>query len=889
MFPNWYNTNIIYKKGEYSLLFHAESKETVINEFASDIRRGLSAEQVAAQFTKYGSNKLKEKKKKTDFQRFLDQFKDVMILILLAAAAISFTIACVEKDPMEFFEPMLIILIVVLNAVMGMLQESKAEKALDALKNMSAPHARVLRDGQEEIIDAKDLVPGDIIRLEAGDFIPADARLLSSVSLKSEESALTGESVPSEKDANAEVVEKASIGDRTNMVFSGCSITYGTATAIVTATGMDTEMGKIANLLNDEVETQTPLQKKLTQLGKYLGILALAACAIIFVVGISNGIPVMEIFMTSVSLAVSAIPEGLPAIVTIVLSIGVQRMVKQNALIRRLPAVETLGSASVICSDKTGTLTQNRMTLVKAYLDGQDEIKEITTQDPDDVKKLLCYGTLCCDGSVVFHEDGEQHIGDPTETSIVFAAHRNGMPKDDLAKKYPRLAEIPFDSDRKLMTTVNLMDGRNIVIVKGAFDMMAPRCIAGDLDTARRITEEMSADALRVLAIAWKEIDTIPEVPTSEELENGLTFMGLVGMIDPPRPEAKAAVATCREAGIKPVMITGDHVVTASAIAKELGIMESDDMAITGAELDAMSETELDEKVEHISVYARVSPENKIRIVKAWQRKNQIVSMTGDGVNDAPALKAADIGCAMGITGTDVAKGASDMTLTDDNFATIVDAVREGRGIYANIKKVVGFLLGTNIGEVISVFCAMLLWHKTPLLSMQLLWINLVTDSLPAIALGMEPVESDIMNRKPKPKNESIFAHGLGIRIVLQGFMFAFLTLVAFKIGENITGLPAGGQTMAFLVLSFSQIFHAFNMRSNHSLFKIGAFTNTKLNGAALISIVLVALVLFTPIGVAFGLITLSAKLYLIGLGLSLVPIVVMELAKAVGLVNHKQ
>lgn len=870
------------------MAFYNQPTEKILRQFSVNEKSGLSMEQISELQAKYGPNKLKEKKKKSNMQRFFDQFKDVMILILIAAAVISFVIACVEGNPMEFFEPVLILLIVVLNAFMGMLQESKAEKALDALKSMSAPHARVLRDGEERMIDASELVPGDIIRLEAGDFIPADARLLHSVSLKSEESALTGESVPSEKDAQAIIDEKAALGDRNNMVFSGCSITYGTATAVVTATGMNTEIGKIANLLEGESDSQTPLQKKLAQLGKYLGILALAACAVIFIVGLVNGIPVMEIFMTAVSLAVSAIPEGLPAIVTIVLSIGVQRMVKKNALIRRLPAVETLGSASVICSDKTGTLTQNRMTLVEAYVDGFATAEKITTANSESVKTLLQYGTLCCDGSVVFHGTEEQHIGDPTETAIVLAAHKNGMPKDDLNKRYPRLAEIPFDSDRKLMTTVNRIDNKNIVIVKGAFDMMAPRCIAGDMETARVVTEEMSADALRVLAIAYKEIDAIPEKPTSEELENGLTLMGLVGMIDPPRPEAKMAVATCRKAGIKPVMITGDHVVTASAIARELGILQDGDQAITGAELDAMTDTELDNRVEDISVYARVSPENKIRIVKAWQRKGQVVSMTGDGVNDAPALKAADIGCAMGITGTDVAKGAADMTLTDDNFATIVDAVQEGRGIYANIKKVVGFLLGTNIGEVITVFTAMLLWHKTPLLSMQLLWINLVTDSLPAIALGMEAVESDVMDRKPKPKDEGIFAHGLGIRVVLQGLMFAVLTLVGFAVGENVTGSLAGGQTLAFMVLALSQVIQAYNMRSEHSLFKIGPFSNHKLNWACLVSLLLVALVLFTPVRIAFGLVILPGKLYLLGLGLILIPVIVMELSKACGLIkNH--
>ncbi len=869
-------------------MYYNQTNDEVLSSLNTDITKGLSTEQVKKLQAQYGENKLKEKKKKTTMQRFLDQFKDVMILILIAAAIVSFVIACVEKNPGEFFEPALILLIVILNAIMGVVQESKAEKALDALKNMSAPHARVIRDGKETVIDASLLVPGDIIKLEAGDFVPADARLIESTSLKSEESALTGESVPSEKDALAIVDENAPIGDRANMVFSGCSITYGNATAVVVQTGMDTQMGKIANLLNDETDTQTPLQQKLSQLGKYLGIVALIACGIIFVIGLINDINPLDIFMTAVSLAVSAIPEGLPAIVTIVLSIGVQRMVKKNALIRRLPAVETLGSASIICSDKTGTLTQNRMTLTKAYVDAK-EIVDITDNNDEDIKKLLMYGTLCSDGSVVFGDGKQQHIGDPTETSIVFAAHRNGMEKEELNKKYPRIDGIPFDSDRKLMTSINLIDDKNVVIVKGAFDMMASRCVSGDLEKAKMLTEQMSENALRVLAVGYKVIDTIPQTLKSEEIENGLTFMGLVGMIDPPREEAKAAVATCRQAGIKPVMITGDHVVTATAIAKELGIYLDGDMAITGAQLDDMTDSQLDSMVEKISVYARVSPENKIRIVKAWQKKGQVVSMTGDGVNDAPALKAADIGCAMGITGTDVAKGAADMTLTDDNFATIVDAVREGRGIYSNIKKVVGFLLGTNIGEVIAVFVAMLLWHVTPLLSMQLLMINLVTDSLPAIALGMEAVESDIMDRKPKPKNEGIFAHGLGVRIVLQGIMFAILVLIGFRVGLNVTGEIAGGQTLAFMVLALSQVIHSYNMRSDKSLFKKGPFKNKTLNLSVLASLLVMAIVLFTPVGIAFEVIILPIELYLLGVGLAFVPVVIMEISKAVGLIKHNK
>ena len=866
---------------------YCQNNDELLKELSVDPKKGLDSQEVSIRLDRYGQNKLKEKKKKTTLQRFFDQFKDAMILILIAAAIVSFVVVCVEQNWGELFEPALILLIVILNAIMGVYQEGKAEKALDALKNMSAPHARVIRDGKESIIDASQLVPGDIIKLEAGDFVPADAKLIHSAGLKSEESALTGESVPSEKDCLAEVKEGAPLGDRQNMVYSGCSITYGTATAVVTATGMDTEMGKIAGLLDNEEDTQTPLQQKLAQLGKYLGIMALAACAVIFVVGLVSGTPVLEIFMTAVSLAVSAIPEGLPAIVTIVLSIGVQRMVRKNALIRKLPAVETLGSASVICSDKTGTLTQNRMTLTKAYADGDSDTELISSSNSEKIRKLLMYGTLCCDGSVVFEDDEEKHLGDPTETAIIVAAHKNGMEQGDLGEKYPRLAEIPFDSDRKLMTTVNRIDGKIVVIVKGAFDVMAKRCISGDLDAAKQMTESMSRDALRVLAIAYKEIDALPEQITSEELENGLHFMGLVGMIDPPRPEAKQAVALCRRAGIKPVMITGDHVVTASAIAKELGILLDTDKAITGAELDAMSDEELDKQVENIAVYARVSPENKIRIVKAWQRKGQVVSMTGDGVNDAPALKAADIGCAMGITGTDVAKGAADMTLTDDNFATIVDAVKEGRGIYANIKKVVGFLLGTNIGEVLTVFFAMVLWQKTPLLSMQLLWINLVTDSLPAISLGMEAVEDDVMDHKPKQKNEGIFAKGLGVKVVLQGVMFAIITLVGFVIGEKVMGTIEGGQTMAFTVLSLTQVLQAYNMRSDHSIFKIGVFTNHKLNWSSLISVLLVALVLFTPVRIAFGLVLLEPWLYLVALGLIVAPTIVMELSKALGIIKH--
>ncbi len=873
-------------KGGIGVTYYDVSARDALHALGCGAEAGLSGAEAAARLEQFGENRLRSRAKKGLLRRFLSQFRDTMILILIAAAIVSFVIACVDGSPKEFFEPSLILLIVILNAVLGTVQESRAEQALDALKTLSAPHARVIRDGREAVVDAAVLVPGDLIRLEAGDFVPADARLVRSAGLKSEESALTGESVPAEKDAAAEVPPGAPLGDRRTMVYSGCSISYGTAIAVVTATGMDTEMGKIANLLEGEEEGQTPLQQKLAQLGRYLGVLALAACAVIFVVGLLNGIPVMEIFMTAVSLAVSAIPEGLPAIVTIVLAIGVQRMVEKHAIIRRLPAVETLGGASVICSDKTGTLTQNRMTLMQVYLDGAAAPEPVS--DTPEIRRLLQFGTLCSDGSVVFSDGEATHIGDPTETAIVLAAHNLGLEKDALNRDCPRLAEIPFDSERKCMSTVHRVGQKLLVIVKGGFDVLAPRCIAGDLDGARRACDEMSRSALRVLAVACREIDAIPDAPTPELLERDLTFCGLVGMIDPPRPEAKAAVATCRQAGIRPVMITGDHIATASAIARELGILQDGDEAVTGTELDAMDDAALDARVGQIAVYARVSPENKIRIVKAWQRRGQIVAMTGDGVNDAPALKAADIGCAMGITGTDVAKGAADMTLTDDNFATIVDAVQEGRGIYANIKKVVGYLLGTNIGELLCVFVAMLLWHRSPLLSMQLLWINLVTDSLPAVALGREAVEPGVMSRKPKPRDEGLFAHGFGLRILLQGAMFGALSLLAFWLGRRVTGQDAGGQTMAFFVLALSQVVQAFNMRSDRSLFKIGPFSSRSLNGAAALSTLLVLLVLFTPLRVPFGLMLLPAHLYAIGLGLIFVPLLVMELSKAVVLIRHQ-
>ncbi|MEG0839628.1 MAG: cation-translocating P-type ATPase [Hydrogenoanaerobacterium sp.] len=860
------------------MAWHNESRDDILKKLSADPAVGLTDDAAAALLTEHGENKLTGKPKKTTLQRFAEQFKDFMVIILLIAAAISFIVAFGGHDKTEFLEPIIILGIVLLNATLGVVQESKAEKALEALQDMSAPTAKVLRGGKVAILPSSQLVPGDVVLLEAGDFVPADARLLESASLKCEESALTGESVPSEKDANAAVDEKASLGDRSNMIYSGTSVVYGRARAVITSTGMDTEMGLIAKLLDNEADAQTPLQEKLSRLGKVLGVVALGVCAVIFVIGLVDKLPIMDIFMTSVSLAVAAIPEGLPAIVAIVLAMGVQRMVKKNAIIRRLPAVETLGSASVICSDKTGTLTQNRMTLVKAWANGP--VCDINGSESERIKTLLTLATLCCDASIEVTNGKETYIGDPTEVAIVAAALKNGIEKSKLTTDCPRVAELPFDSDRKLMTTVNIINGKPIAIVKGAFDVLSSRLIDFNESEAVEVSTAMGKDALRVLAVAVKILDSVPQNPCVDELEYGLKFLGLVGMIDPPREEAKDAVAVCKKAGIRPIMITGDHVVTASAIARQLGILRDGDEALMGTALAAMPEEEFDKNITKYSVYARVTPEDKIRIVKAWQNTGAVVSMTGDGVNDAPALKAADIGCAMGITGTEVSKGAADMILTDDNFATIVQAVQEGRGIYDNIKKAVQFLLGSNIGELLTVFFAMIFWKQSPLLAIQLLWINLVTDGLPALALGMEPPEKDIMQRKPKPKSESIFAQGLGVRVVLQGFMFAALTLTAFNIGFTAGGVTAA-RTMAFLTLAVSQLFHAFNVRSTHSIFSVGLMSNPYMLGAFGVSFLLVAIIAFIPpIATVFGLQLLTAPLYLTALGLAFVPVVIIELEK---------
>jgi len=868
------------------LNWHTLSKEGVLKELGSDAEKGLSSAESSARLLKYGHNKTVEKAGKSLFEKFLGQFKDFMVIILLIAAAVSAATTMISGEH-DWLEPLVIIAIVILNAALGVIQESKAETALEALKTLSAPHAKVKRDGQVQTIDAADLVPGDIILLEAGDFIPADARLIESASLKCEEASLTGESVPVEKDADAAVSPDAGLGDRRNMVFSGCSVTYGRGVVVVTSTGMSTEMGKIAKLLSVTEDTRTPLQLKLEKLGKALGVLVLGICAVIFVLGLTLGdksLPlserVMDMFMTSVSLAVSAIPEGLPAIVTVVLAIGVQRMVKKNAIIRRLPAVETLGSASVICSDKTGTLTQNRMTLLKIY-DGE-RIVELGKESGERAEKVLLYGSLCSDGDA-YYEDGKlMLVGDPTETAISAALLKYcGVPKKQADEMYLRKGEIPFDSDRKLMSTINEIDGKLYVLVKGAPDIVISRCSSVDAESALKANSQMAKEALRVLGVAYKQIDEIPGRLTSEEIESDLEFAGLVGMIDPPRKEAEEAVRVCQKAGIKVIMITGDHIETAVAIAKQLNILTGESQAIEGKQLAAMSDRELEENIERFSVYARVSPQDKIRIVQMWQKKGHVVAMTGDGVNDAPALKAADIGCAMGITGTDVAKGAAAMTLTDDNFATIVAAVKEGRGIYANIKKAVMFLLSCNFGEVVAIFFAILLGFKAPLTPLMLLWINLITDSLPALALGVEPIESNVMDQKPRSKEEGIFSGGYRLYVACLGMLIGVLTLSAYLFGLLLSG-HSYGMSLAFIVLALSQLVHSYNMRSKGSVFKLGLFSNKYLNGAVLISALLMLIATLTPMRALFGVEQISAAHWLIAVALSLAPLLINEIAKLV-------
>lgn len=881
--------NIIFDRigGNFEMSDYETPLDVKLKELAVDPEHGLSREEAQKRLLAEGENVLLGKKRPNLFQRFVMQLADVMVIILIAAAAVSFVVALIDGSG-EFIDSIVILAIVILNACLGVSQESKAERSLDALKEMSAPTAKVMRGGAVEKIPSAQVVRGDIVLLEAGDLIPADMRLVESASLKCEESALTGESVPAEKDAGAKVDGGAPLGDRFNMVYSGCIVTYGRAVGAVTATGMNTEMGRIADLLNREETEATPLQRRLAQLGKYLGILALAICFIIFLIGVFQKMPPMEILMTSVSLAVAAIPEGLTAVVTVVLALGVQRMVGHNAIIRRLPAVETLGSASVICSDKTGTLTQNRMTVRQVWAAGKSA-EEMSAALGAKAQHVLRLCALCNDGRIERDGDGgERMAGDPTETAIVAAAAVCGMEKAALDVEFKRVYEIPFDSDRKRMTTVHEVGGKLLAIVKGGFDVVVPLCGNVDPERAGAVNAQMAEGALRVLAVACKELERLPENPSVENLESGLTFMGLIGMLDPPRDESREAVRVCHEAGIKTVMITGDHITTACAIAKDLGIMQHGDRAVSGAELAAMPQRQLEKDIERYRVYARVSPEDKIRIVSAWQARGAVVSMTGDGVNDAPALKAADIGCAMGITGTDVAKGAADMVLTDDNFSTIVEAVREGRGIYDNIKKTVQFLLGSNLGEIFAVFFAMIFGWGTPLLAIHLLMVNVVTDALPALALGVEPVEKDIMKRAPIPREQGIFANRLGVVIVLQGFLVGALTLVGYFIGRFVEISPLFapsqqiGMTMAFLVLSLSQLVQAFNCRSTQSLFKIGFFSNkTMMRGFCVSLLIVLALTLVPFLESLFRLVDISMWHWLLVLGLCLVPLVITEIVKA--------
>jgi Ca2+-transporting ATPase len=848
-------------------------------------RSGLSPQEAQARLDKYGPNQLAGAPKKPLWARFLDQMRDPMILVLLAAAALSLASSGGE----DWVEAVIILVIVGVNACISISQEDSAEKALEALQKMSAPLAKVVRGGEQVRLETAFLVPGDVIALEAGDLVPADARILECANLKADESAMTGESVPVDKQADAVLPEGTVLGDRSNMVISSTVITNGRALCVVTATGMDTEVGRIAGMLMGEEDTSTPLQRKLAEISKTLSFVCLAVCAVMFGVGLLYHRPLLEMLMAAVSLAVAAIPEGLPAIVTIVLALGVQRMVKHNAIVKKLPAVETLGCAGVICSDKTGTLTQNRMT-----------VKQVWTPGDRHRREALTIGALCND--TVLTPDGRT-AGDPTETAFVDAALADGLDKNILEQEMPRVFELPFDSERKLMSTVHPLPGqpgRYRVMVKGAPDVLLSRCthiLAGaavpltaalgrDVEAANA---SMAEQALRVLACGYKDIESLPEPSGSAQLETGLTFVGLVGMIDPPRLEVRDAVAQCYAAGIRPVMITGDHKLTAVAIARELDIFRPGDLAITGEDLDFMPQELLEQDVDKFAVYARVSPEHKMRIVKAWQKKGMVVAMTGDGVNDAPALKVADIGCAMGVTGTDVAKGAADMILTDDNFATIVKAVEQGRGIYSNIKKAIHYLLSCNIGEIVTLFLATLFnFHQPPLVAVQLLWLNLVTDSLPALALGMEPVEPSVMEEKPRSASEPLFTRRFSIRLAWQGLMVGLLTLAAYWLGEYVLSDPtmadATANTMAFATLTFCQLFHAFDVRSEtQSIAHIGLTSNPAMNKAFLVGMALqLSVLLIPPLMSVFRVCALTLTEWLVVLGLSLIPLAVCEVEKAV-------
>ena len=897
MEKNWYN----------------KSKKEIYEEFGITGETGLSDEQVIINREKYGSNELQAQKKKSLFVKFLEQFKDFMIIVLIIAAVVSGVVGYIEEG--KITDSLIILVVVIVNAIIGVAQEAKAEKSLEALQKLSSHSAKVIRNGQVNVVASRELVPGDIVVLDTGDYVPADLRIIEAANLKSQEASLTGESVPSEKNSATIESEKVGVGDRTNMLFSSSLITYGRGKGVVVETGMNTEVGKIAGIISNTVKSETPLQTKLNKLGKTLGIAALVICVVIFVIGLLYGKQPLDMFMTAVSLAVAAIPEGLAAVSTIVLAIGVQRMVKRNAIVKKLPAVETLGSASVICSDKTGTLTQNKMTVEKVFYDGKlIDMKDITDSEIMDLKRLVHIAMLCNDTKV---SASNELTGDPTETALVDMGFKLDF-TPELYITYPRVEEVPFDSDRKLMTTVHQVGDKYLVYTKGGVDELLSRCkgyifdgnVKYDLEEyKKKITaqnEQMAQNALRVLAMGYKELEHMPSKDEMKEIESDLIYVGMVGMIDPPREEVKAAVAKCKSAGIKTVMITGDHKITATAIAKALGIMEDGDEAITGAELEEMSDDELIKRVRNIAVYARVSPEHKVRIVKAWQANGEIVAMTGDGVNDAPALKTADIGCAMGIVGTDVSKEAADVILTDDNFSTIVSAVEEGRRIYDNILKAIQFLLSSNVGEIILLFLAILIAPLLasqfgidikliePLLPIHILWVNLVTDSLPALALAVDPAEKDIMNRKPNKKQKGIFTKGMTWRIVYQGVMIGLLTLAAFIIGLNTKNVPVIdgkapeevrvmiGQTMAFIVLALSELVHVFNIRNNRrSLFTSGLFSNLILIGAIALSAGLMFVVLLVPaLRDLFGIVMLPTENIIETVCLVFAPVVIVEVFK---------
>lgn len=888
--------------------------EEIEKELNTSKEKGLTEEQVQQKREEKGYNELKATKKKTLLQRFIDQFKDFSIIILIIAAIVSGIVGISEGEGIT--DTIIILIVVFINAIIGIAQESKAEKSLEALQKLSDHASKVIRDGNLKVVPARELVPGDIVVLDTGDYIPADLRIIEAVNLKSQESSLTGESVPVEKFTDVIEDKEIGIGDRKNMLFSSSLITYGRGKGIVVETGMTTEVGKIAGMLNNTEEQETPLQQKLNKLGKTLGIAAIVICVVIFLVGLLQGKEAIHMFMTAVSLAVAAIPEGLVAVSTIVLAIGVQKMVKRNAIVKKLPAVETLGSSTVICSDKTGTLTQNKMTVEKIFWnDATRDAENIHDNEIDEELKRLIYANMLCNDTKISN-DGTL-TGDPTETALVDMAFKLNF-DPSIYDRTPRVEEIPFDSDRKLMTTVNEVNGKYVVYTKGGIDELLRRCTSYEINNEihnnlseyinkiREKNEEMAREALRVLGCAYKEIDHIPSKEEMETIENDLIFIGMVGMIDPPREEAKVAVEKCKTAGIKVVMITGDHKITATAIAKKLGILENEDEAITGLELEQMTDEELEKNVRKYSVYARVSPEHKVRIVTAWQKNGEVVAMTGDGVNDSPALKKADIGCAMGIVGTDVAKEAADVILTDDNFATVVSAVEEGRRIYDNILKVIQFLLSSNVGEIVVLFFATLLtplfakWFGITdinsleiLLPIHILWINLVTDTLPALALAFDPANSDIMERKPVKPGKGIFTKGMTWRVIYQGAMIGLLTLAAFIIGLATTNTPIGeltldeskievGQTMAFVTLAFSELVHVFNVRNNKkSVFKTGILSNMKLIGAVIASAILMLVILLIPgLREIFSIPILPKQNIIELVGLAFAPLVIVEIFK---------